>query len=214
MSTDTTGSAVTSATADAARLALSSGVPQLTDLYADPVTGRPRIDMVVPIDATGGRGRVLLVLQADPQRDLFPLIQGWPTPSASSETLLVRREDDQVVYLNDLRFRKGAALSMRLPISRALLAAQAVSGATGVAQGIDYRNVPVLGAVGPVPGTGWFIVAKIDKAEALALVDAAARNAAVAVALLILAAALGVGLARRQQLLVAAREIDEARDAT
>jgi len=204
MSTGTTDSAVSSATLEAARLALSSGTSQLTDLHIDPATGRPRIDMVVPIGASGGRARALLVLRADPQRYLFPLIQGWPTPSASSETLLVRREGDQIVYLNDLRFRKGTALIMRLPMKDTkLLAVQAVSGAAGVVRGIDYRGVPVLGAVGPVPGTGWFIVAKIDTSEALAPVDTAARNAAIAVALLILAAGLGVGIARRQQMLVA-----------
>ena len=206
MSTGTTDSPVGAPTLAAARIALASGAPQLTDLYRDPATGSPRIDLVAPIGASGGPGGALLVLRADPQRDLFPLIQGWPTPSASSETLLVRREGDRVVYLNDLRFRKGAALVMRLPMEDPeLLAARAVRGVTGVVKGTDYRGAPVLGAVGPVPGTGWFIVAKIDTAEALAAVNTAGLDAAVAVALLILAASLGVGVARRQQQLVSER---------
>ncbi|MCZ7653790.1 MAG: hypothetical protein M5R42_05160 [Rhodocyclaceae bacterium] len=34
--------------------------------------------------------------------------------------------------------------------------------------GVDYRGVPVLAAYRPVAGTDWFLIAKIDRDEALA----------------------------------------------
>lgn len=133
------------------------------------------IDLAVPLAAGKGKkarriGAILF--HADPGRFLFPLIQQWPTPSASAESLLVRREGNEVVFLNDLRHRKGTALSMRLPLTQPELpGAMAAMGKEGVAEGVDYRGVPVVGVLQRVPGTSWMMVSKIDKAEIYAPVD-------------------------------------------
>jgi PAS domain S-box-containing protein len=110
-----------------------------------------------------------LLLKIDPERFLYPLIQSWPTPSRSAETLLVRREGNDVVYLNELRHRKGTAIKLRLPIARTEL--PAVRGALGYAgtfEGVDYRGVPVVAVTRGVPGSPWFVVAKVDREEVLA----------------------------------------------
>ena len=60
-----------------------------------------------------------------PEDFLFPLIQTWPMPSASAETLLVRLEGDDVLYLNELRHRKGTAGRLRFPLSKTGLPAAA-----------------------------------------------------------------------------------------
>lgn len=60
-------------------------------------------------------GALLFVI--DPRSFLYPLIQTWPTPSPSAETLLIRREGDEVVFLNDLRHRADTALKLRRPIA-------------------------------------------------------------------------------------------------
>jgi len=39
-----------------------------------------------------GRPLAVLVLRSDAASYLYPLIQSWPTPSRSAETLLIRRE--------------------------------------------------------------------------------------------------------------------------
>jgi PAS domain S-box-containing protein len=107
-----------------------------------------------------------LLLRIDPQKFLFPLIQSWPTPSRTSETLLIRREGDDVLFLNELRHQKDTALSLRLPVGRALLpAAMAARGWEGITEGVDYRGVPVLAAVRRVPESDWFIIAKVDSEE-------------------------------------------------
>lgn len=133
------------------------------------------IDLAVPLAAGKGKkarriGAILF--HADPGRFLFPLIQQWPTPSASAESLLVRREGGEVVFLNDLRHRKGTALSMRLPVAQPELpGAMAVMGKEGLVEGVDYRGVPVVGVLQRVPGTSWMMVSKVDKAEIYAPVD-------------------------------------------
>lgn len=108
----------------------------------------------------------VVLFHIDPNRFIFPLIQHWPTPSASAENLIVRRDGDDVVFLNKLRHRKNIPLAMRLPLSQQqLLASQAVMGHEGMAEGIDYRGVPVVGVLSKVDGTSWFMISKIDKAE-------------------------------------------------
>ncbi len=145
--------------------------PVLTDLYTAPPNASIRLDVVTPIfgpeEAAEPVGAV--VLRADVEQHLYPLIQTWPTPSGSAESLLVRRDGDEVVFLNELRHQTGAALTLRIPLSRIdVPAVQAVLGRTGVLTGRDYRGVPVLSVLKPVPNSDWFLIAKVDTAEAFA----------------------------------------------
>ena len=54
----------------------------------------------------GTAGSAIVALRIDPEIYLYPLINRWPTPSPTAETLLVRRDEEEVLYLNELRFRK------------------------------------------------------------------------------------------------------------
>ncbi len=150
------------------RTAVASGQVQSSDLYLD-AAGRARLDFAAPI--AGPRGAAPLaavVLSVDPGRYLYPLIQSWPLPSSTGETLLIEQRGGRVLFLNDLRFRQHAALKLSAPASDTTLpAAMAVRGSRGVVQGSDYRGVPVLAAVQPVPATSWFIVSKEDAAAVL-----------------------------------------------
>src|ERR1035438_8946554 len=84
----------------------------------------------------------ILLLGIDPSEFLYPLIQSWPTPSRTAETLLVRREGDEVVYLNELRHRKDTAMQLRFPLTdRRIPAVRGALGVEGTAEGIDYRGV-------------------------------------------------------------------------
>jgi PAS domain S-box-containing protein len=157
--------------ARALALALRDRQPVLTDLYRD-AEGVPRVGTVAPIGATDGRtaepiGAVLLL--RDVRLFLYPLLQSWPVPSRSAETQLVRRDGDSVVYLNELRHRRNTALALRFPLSRGdMPAVRAVLGEHGVMEGRDYRGVAVLAALQAVPGSSWFVVAKVDTSEAFA----------------------------------------------
>ncbi|EKD40480.1 MAG: hypothetical protein ACD_75C00039G0002, partial [uncultured bacterium] len=128
----------------------------------------PQLVIVVPILAAPDWDTVLgvLILGIDPAHDLYPLIRSWPAPSQSAETLLVRRDGDAVLFLNDLRFKENAALNLRLPLTRQNLpAAMAVQGTVGIVEGIDYRQQPVLAAIRAVPDTPWFMIARMDLDE-------------------------------------------------
>lgn len=89
-------------------------------------------------------------------------------PSDTSETLLVRRDGEAALFLNELRHKKDTALKLRIPLSRTdVPAVMAVSGKEGVAKGRDYRGVDVVAVTKAVPDSPWFIVAKVDEKEAL-----------------------------------------------
>lgn len=110
-----------------------------------------------------------VVLLIDPEKFLYPLIMTWPTPSYSAETLLVRREGNSVLFLNDLRFKNKAALNFKIPLTDVEVpAVKVVQGNEGVYEGPDYRGVPVVAATRAIPGTPWSMVARMDVTEVYA----------------------------------------------
>ncbi len=181
-----------------AKEALASNQVTLSDLHLSSFSGEIHLDMIVPIPAPDAAPDAnaapigAVVLEVNPERFLYPLIQSWPTASPSAETLLIRREGDDVLYLNELRHRKGTALSLRLPIGRTdLPSARAMRGETGLMEGADYRGVPVLASVRAVPGTKWFMVAKMDQQEVYAVLRQQTLMAVVIMGLLMVGSCLG-----------------------
>lgn len=138
------------------------------DFHRDPPDQKVHLDIAVPILSGSSWEKLLgiLIFQMDPQRYLYPLISRWPVPRQTAETLLVRRDGNDVLFLNELRFQKDAAFTMRRPLKETNLpAAQAVQGRKGIVQGRDYRGVPVLADLRAVPNSPWYIVAKMDLGE-------------------------------------------------
>jgi len=143
----------------------------MTDLHKSESVRYVHIDILIPLVDPESKSQSLsgiLILRIDPSILLFPLIQSWPTPSKSSETLIVRKDGDSVLYLNELRHIRNTSLKLKAPLSnKNLLGAKAISGFKGVTEGMDYRNIDVVGYLSNVPGFPWFMVAKIDKEEIL-----------------------------------------------
>ena len=147
------------------RLALH---PIVSDLHTASTVDFAHMDITIPIVEQNRPDSYIgmLFMRLKPQTDLFPLIQSWPTPSSTAETLLVRRENDSVLFLNELRHRPGTALKLRYSLDKnESVAVKTVKGAEGVMEGVDYRDVPVLAVSRRIPGTPWFMVAKVDRQE-------------------------------------------------
>ena len=144
------------------------GRAEFYNLYRNAHDNRVYLSVEVPIlDADQGRRPLgVLVLRTDPEKQLYPFLQHWPTPSLTAESLLVRRDGDDALFLTPTRFRKDSTLKMRIPLSRTdVPAVKAVLGHTGVAEGIDYRGVPVLADTRAIPDSPWFLVTRIDISE-------------------------------------------------
>ncbi len=182
--------------------ALQTGQIDLVDFYWNDRGENVYLSLLIPIHGAQADRRVigLLELRIAPHRYLYPFIQQWPTPSESAETLLIRRDGNEALYLNDLRFRPDAALTMRVPLTRTEVpAVRAALGETGIVYGQDYRGVPVVGSVRAVPDSPWFLVAKIDDAEVFAPLSARLWEMLALVGALVISAGAGVGLIWRQQ---------------
>ena len=161
-----------------------------------------QLGILVPIFEESDTNRPLgvLVLAIDPARYLYPFIQRWPVASRTAETLLVRKEGNEAVFLNELRFQRDTALNLRASLDRvALPAVQAALGRVGGMEGIDYRDEPVLAALRSIPDSPWALVARVDLAEVDAPLQAQRWQIGLLVGALLLGALAGIGLIWRQQ---------------
>ena len=166
------------------------------DFYRDGQNQRIYLQVLVPIldEALGDRIVGILALRIDPEAYLYPLLNRWPIPSRTAETLLVRREGNNALYLNELRFQKNTALNLRIPLGRRdVPAVKAVLGQEGIVEGTDYRSAPVIAALHAVPNSPWFLVARMDTAEVFAPLRERLWEIVLAAALLILGASAVLG---------------------
>ncbi|MCD2450879.1 PAS domain S-box protein [Methylicorpusculum oleiharenae] len=137
--------------------------------YRD-ATGSARLDFVVPINRVSKEGAVPVLIQHfELDKWLFPALTHGPMISASVETLLIRKDDDQLFYLNPLKDNANAELNLRLPVSTPkLLAAQLFRNEIQLGEpieGVDYRNEPVIGVAQAIEGSDWVLICKLDMAE-------------------------------------------------
>ena len=145
---------------------VSEKIPVLIDFYKCSVHHKIHIDLVSPILDENNLPIAVMVFQIDPEVFLYPLIQSWPLSNKSGETLIVRQDGDSVMFLNELRHRKNTALNLRIPLTdKEVPAVQAVLGYQGIWSGLDYRGGKVVADIRPIPGTSWFMLAKIDRDE-------------------------------------------------
>ena len=181
---------------------LRSGQPLLQEFHLGFQDKQPHLGLLVPIhDAQNNqRTRGVLALRIEPKAFLYPFLKAWPLASRTAETLLVHREGDDVVFLNEPRFGEYAPLKLRLPLTEAdLPAARAALGHEGLMDGKDYRGVQVLASLHQIPNSPWALVARIDRSEVLAPVRGRVWLLLGWNLLLLAAVALGLGFLWRTQ---------------
>ncbi|MBE3119667.1 MAG: PAS domain S-box protein, partial [Candidatus Atribacteria bacterium] len=181
---------------------LRSDKVTFVDFHRDAPDGPVHLSILVPIvdDRANVRALGILVLRIDPKKYLFPFIRRWPMASQTAEALIVRRDENDVLFLNELKFQKDSALNLRIPLgSQNVLVVKAVLGQEGLVEGVDYRGVPVLGALRAVPDSPWFLVAHMDIAEAFAPLRERVWVMIVLVGSLLLGAGGGIGFVWRHQ---------------
>jgi PAS domain S-box-containing protein len=204
---------LSSVTTEKAREVLRSGQLTFEDFRRNEYSKKVYIRLFVPIldGPSGGRPLGVLMLRIDPEVYPYPFIQRWPTPSETAETLLIRREGNEAVFLNELKFQGNTAPALRVSLdSTDLPAVKAALGQEGIMEGVDYRGVPVLAAVRAVPNSPWFLVAKIDAAEVYAPMRERLWLTVVFVVALLLGTAAAAGFVWRQQHAALDREKYEA----
>ncbi|OFW59777.1 MAG: hypothetical protein A2133_10520 [Actinobacteria bacterium RBG_16_64_13] len=174
---------------DALATALTLGRSELTDLHRSPDGAMIHIDLVAPLPKTPGADSPIaaVVFLSDAAEFLYPLIAEWPTHSVTGESLLLRVEGDHILFLNELRHQPNTALTLTIPLTNTEdVGIQVALGRQGALEGVDYRGVDVIAAGEPIPGSTWFLEAKMDRAEAMS--GAGLRSALGLILMLVLAA--------------------------
>lgn len=188
------------AVAEQIQQVLRSGEPLLQDFHFDD-EGHAHLALLVPL-AVGvmpDRPVGLLALSINPEPFLFTLIRDWPTTSSTAEAVLVRRDGDEVVFLSDL-ISQRRALRVRIPVTATdVMAVKALSGQTGMVEGVDYRGMPSVGVVGAIPDTPWHLAVRINRSELSDRLWRRVRVVSAFVALLMFSAGSGLGLMWRNR---------------
>lgn len=183
----------------AVRSVTRSGRPVFVDLHFHDPQKAIHFSLVAPVLEQGST-IALVVFDVDAEAELFPLIQTWPTPSPTAETLIVRRDGNDVLFLNELRFQKNTALRLRIPLTRTEVpAVRAVIGQEGFCEGIDYRGEKVVADVRPLPGLPWSMVTRIDLEEVYAPLRVHLRQSLILGTIIILGLCLTLFFSWRQQ---------------
>jgi PAS domain S-box-containing protein len=181
---------------------LRSGQVTFQDFYRNEHDQRIYLTLLVPILDGPDQSQALgvLALRIDPETYLYPFISRWPAPSRTAETLLVRRDGNEAVFLNELRFRTNAALNLRISLtSKDMPAVKAVLGQEGIVEGNDYRGMQVIAYVCAVPDSPWFMVARMDTAEVYAPLHERLWTLILLVSALVLCSGLGATAIWRHQ---------------
>jgi len=109
-------------------------------------------------------GVIMLVMDAS--QTLFPLLKEG-VKTRTGETVLMRREGNGAVFLTPLRHLPTGTPLGRPLSAKAFAARSALEGQETFGEFVDYRGVRILAATRRIPETGWGLVSKIDREEAL-----------------------------------------------
>ena len=124
------------------------------------------LDILSPIKDNNNNAIGVFILRFDPNVYLYPLIQKWPTPSKTAESLIFRNEGKQIRLLSKAKHVQTSAMDIIIPVeNKEYVAVQGAHGQTGIMEGLDYRGVQVLAAIHKVPTTNWYLVSKVDTDE-------------------------------------------------
>ncbi|HPR31991.1 MAG TPA: PAS domain S-box protein, partial [Prolixibacteraceae bacterium] len=152
--------------------------PKSSGLYLCDKEQRVYIDFFAPVFMDLAQDPVAFIcFRHDPDQNLFPAIQKWPVASRTAETLLVRKEKDHALFLNNLRHQDETAMKLKISFQeKDVPAIHAVLGNVGFFEGVDYRGEDVLAYTDSIPGTPWYMVAKIDRSELMEEIFFNSRN--------------------------------------
>jgi len=173
------------------RRAIGQLDPQLTSAQRLRGEGPATLFLVHPV-VDGDRVLGSVVLQLDLDR-LLRVATERSGLALTGETVLVQRDGNRAVFMNELRRAPAQTLSGSLDLASPTPAVRGLSGQIGSGLTRDYAGTEVVASWRHLPALDWGIAVKIDAAEAFAPARALRDRLALALGLSLLLA-LGLGL--------------------
>jgi PAS domain S-box-containing protein len=148
------------------RVSAASEKPLSTDIYICGLHSERHIDFISPIFDESKKVIAILAVRADPEEFLFPFIRSWPVETKRNIALLMRTENDSLVFLssvqpgpNQNRFVKTTISSLNLPKGAN------VNNYSGLTKLTNPNNKRELAFFTNIPETPWFLVTIIVKED-------------------------------------------------
>jgi PAS domain S-box-containing protein len=181
--------------AELIRRAQNAGDVILSDIEHDNRDGIRLMTLTVPLGPKAG-----LILEIQPSTFLFPYLSSRPGANRTGETILGRREGDDLVFLSELRHLESRPAPYRRSVKHVDVTESELQEGVLV-RNDDYRGVAVLAHVRVVPDSPWILIAKIDASEVYAPMTRLAWEMGAILTLIALANGAGVALIwKRHQL--------------
>ncbi|MCF6159352.1 MAG: PAS domain S-box protein [wastewater metagenome] len=109
----------------------------------------------------------IVLIRVNINNTIEPLIEQWPGKGETGETLLVRREGDRLLFLNNTRHLSISALKMNIPVGSFIPESFMTDPwEEGIRDAFDYRGKKVLFAYRYIPYLQWGLIVKQDTSEA------------------------------------------------
>jgi len=176
---------------------IRTGDISITDLHLTDKVSFRHLDLLVPLRNPESPDKSvfgILILRIDPERTLFSFIRLWPLTSKTSEAYLIRREGDEVAYLNTPGYSENTGTILKRSMTEEdLVDVMALQGITETTSALDYRGIRVIAAMDKVPHLPWYIVAKVDHEEILSSLPIQIRQVQIIIILFLVTTALLLG---------------------
>ncbi len=138
----------------------------INDFYYCNTHNQIHLDFISPILDEENNPLALLVFRIDPKDYLFPLIDKWPLPSKTGESLLLRVEDQNVIYLSPLNNNKNRKLTIKNSLfEKELISVKGALGQKGIIEGKSYNGKEYLADISFIDNSPWFIISQIELSE-------------------------------------------------
>ena len=147
--------------------AVEAGKEGLIDLYKND-DGKLQLAFVSPIKSIQGEaplGQIIGMKQVD--APLLALLKHPGITEQTIEAVLLREHDGMLDYLSPLLDGSSALSKTLQEDPKQLAEASAIAMPGSFVQMKDYRGQPVLATARQISGTPWWLVLKIDRAEAM-----------------------------------------------
>lgn len=145
--------------------AFQSAQPVVVEPRRDATFAFPFFSLLAPIySETEAVGAIWLVM--DVRASLYPLLERWPSGSATAESALMMRDGDSVLILSPIRDHPEVDLPHRIALTNALHpAVQTVTGMRGIFYSHDPDDTSIIAVANIVPGSPWYLLSKVAAAE-------------------------------------------------
>lgn len=153
---------------------MESGSPNIQDIVLDN-QGRPVINLLVPVFATlpqsnTGAGKTpiaVLIGMNNAAKKLFPLLSSDTATTSTDKTMLIRRDNNLVVYVSPLDDNSPPLSKSQPADDQRLAAALATRNPGAFIHGLDAVGTEVLATSRTLPGLPWILLQTINTDEAL-----------------------------------------------